>query len=229
MLQIAVCDDEKRMRDYLEGLILSENKECQVTKFASGAQLLLEKSNFDILLLDIGMDELNGIETAKRVRKSSDATIIFITALKEYVFEAFDVEAFHYILKPVDEDKFKEIFGRAVKGKKGRLISQPLMIKTDSGYQNILREAILYAENQARKIILHTINGNIAYYAKMSDLEVILGTRFFRCHRGYLVNLEEVNLYDMNKIQLKNGEEIYMAKRKYHEFVSAYMNFLRRK
>ena len=229
MLQIAVCDDDIRMRDYLEGLIVSNYTDCQVTKFASGTQLLLGENRFDILLLDIAMDHLNGIETAKRIRKHSDATIIFITALKEYVFDAFDVEAFHYILKPVDETKFNEIFDRAVKEVKASQKSQPLMIKTDAGYQNILKEEILYAENQARKIILHTFHKNIAYYAKMSDLEDILGTQFFRCHRGYLVNLDEVKFYDMNKIQLKNGEEIYMAKRKYHAFVLAYMNFLRRK
>ncbi len=228
MLQIAVCDDEKRMRDYLEALIQLEYTGCQIKKFASGSQLLLEENHFDILLLDIAMEELNGIETAKTIRKNSDAIIIFVTALKEYVFEAFDVEAFHYILKPVDEGKFNEIFGRAVKEVKASKKTEPLMIKTDLGYQYISKETIFFAENQARKIILHTLHGNIAYYAKMSDLEVALGSQFFRCHRGYLVNLDEIRLYDMNKIQLKNGEEIYMAKRKYHAFVTAYMNFLRR-
>ena len=87
----------------------------------------------------------------------------------------------------------------------------------------------MYAENDARKVVLHLKEEQISYYAKMSELEAMLGDSFFRCHRGYLVNLSAVAGYDTGNIQLKNGETILMAKQKYSAFVTVYMEFLRRK
>ena len=89
---------------------------------------------------------------------------------------------------------------------------------------------ILYAENQARKIMLHTKSKKEPYcfYEKMEVLEQKLGDRFFRAHRGFLVNLQEVARYDNSNIELKNGESVFLAKQKYNDFVTAYMKYLRK-
>ncbi len=87
----------------------------------------------------------------------------------------------------------------------------------------------MYAENEGRKIVLHLKEEQISYYARMSELEAVLGDDFFRCHRGYLVNLNAVKGYDTGNIQIKNGETILMAKQKYSAFTDAYMEFLRRR
>lgn len=109
MLQIAVCDDEKSMGDYLKQLIerrLADEKGYRVKVFSSGAELLKYGSDFDIFFLDIDLKDMSGIEMAKSLRRESEAVIVFVTALKEYVFDAFDVQAFQYLLKPIDEEKF---------------------------------------------------------------------------------------------------------------------------
>lgn len=232
MLQIAVCEDEKAMGSYLKQLIdkrLAGRKEYQIEVFEAGWQLLESDKKFDIFFLDIDLKDMSGIDMARKLRETSGAVIIFVTALKEYVFDAFDVQAFQYLLKPVNEEKFFRVLDGAVEeclaGKGG----EPLVIRIRGTYRSIMRENIVYAENDARKVVLHLKEEQISYYAKMSELEKILGGQFFRCHRGYLVNLNEVKSYDTGSIQLKNGETILMAKQKYSAFVSAYMEFLRRK
>ncbi|MDE6893435.1 MAG: LytTR family DNA-binding domain-containing protein [Lachnospiraceae bacterium] len=232
MLQIAVCEDEKAMGSYLKQLIdkrLAGRKEYQIEVFEAGWQLLESDKKFDIFFLDIDLKDMSGIDMARKLRETSGAVIIFVTALKEYVFDAFDVQAFQYLLKPVNEEKFFRVLDGAVEeclaGKGG----EPLVIRIKGTYRSIMRENIVYAENDARKVVLHLKEEQISYYAKMSELEKILGGQFFRCHRGYLVNLSEVKSYDTGSIQLKNGETILMAKQKYSAFVSAYMEFLRRK
>lgn len=231
MLQIAVCDDEQRMGEYVKQLIekrLGTNDSYKVSVFSSGRQLLDASTQFDIFFLDIDLKDINGIDMARQLRQNSGAVIVFVTALKEYVFDAFDVQAFQYLLKPIDEKKFFQVLDRALR-ECGHGKSEPLVIRVKGVYRNIPKDNIIYAENEARKVILYLKEEQITYYAKMSELEILLGNQFFRCHRGYLVNLKEVSGYDTGNIQLKNGETILMAKQKYSEFVTAYMEFLRRK
>lgn len=106
---------------------------------------------------------------------------------------------------------------------------EPMLIRANGSYYRVEREKILYAENVGRKVVLHMKNSQIAYYAKMKEAEEVLGSQFFRCHRGYLVNLKAVKSYETGSILLKNGERVLMAKQKYNEFVAVYTEYLRRK
>lgn len=232
MLQIAVCDNDQLMGEYLKQLIeerLQGEEGYRVSVFSSGQQLLKSGIRFDIFFLDVDLKDINGIDMARMLRQESEAVIVFVTALKEYIFDAFDVQAFQYLLKPIDEQRFFQVLDRAVAECRLMKQSEPLVIRTRGVYRNIPRENILYAENDARKIILHLKEEQITYYAKMSELEGVLGKQFFRCHRGYLVSLNAVKSYDTGSIQLKNGETILMAKQKYGDFVTAYMDYLRKK
>lgn len=232
MLQIAVCDGDEIMGEKLKQLIesrLQKEEEYRVLAFSTGRRLLESGIHFDIYFLDIDLKDINGIDMARRLRQGSEAVIVFVTALKEYIFDAFDVQAFQYLLKPIDEQKFFQVLDKAVAECRMVKQSEPLVIRVKGVYQNVPKENILYAENDARKIILHLKGEQIAYYSKMSELEGLLGRQFFRCHRGYLVNLGAVKSYDTGSIQIKNGETILMAKQKYGDFVTAYMEYLRKK
>ena len=113
--------------------------------------------------------------------------------------------AFHYLLKPIDEQKFEEVIGNAIGQIKKRQVAEPLVIKSNGGYIQIPVNNIIYAENEARKIVIYTKNmddDSYSFYEKMEDLEHRLGDRFFRSHRGYLVNLAEVRRYDTTTIIL---------------------------
>lgn len=235
MLKIAICDDEQPIREYLKKL----TKMCtdaEIRMFADGEELLADQTDYDVILLDISLDQehgtgtLNGMDVARKIRARSDAIIIFVTALKEYVFEGYDVGAFHYLLKPVDQQKFMEVMDKAIRRIGRNTQAEPLIIKIGGNYIKIPVDNIIYAENEARKIILHTRNmkeNTYRFYEKMEVLERRLGDHFFRSHRGYLVNLQEVARYDNSNIELKNGENVFLSKQKYNDFVTAYMNYLR--
>ena len=138
--------------------------------------------------------------------------------------------AFHYLLKPLNEQKFREVMEKAV-SQLQKKTEETLMVKTGGSYVNIPVSNIVYAENTARKITLYVkdmVQPCYTFYEKMENLEKSLGEGFFRSHRGFLVNLAEVSGYDHTGITMKNGAVVYLAKAKYHDFVAAYMNYLRR-
>lgn len=103
---------------------------------------------------------------------------------------------------------------------------EPLLIRVNGSHYRIERDKILYAESVGRKVVLHMETGEIAYYAKMKEVQEALGGSFFRCHRGYLVNFKAVKSYEAGSILLKNGETILMAKQKYNAFAAAYDQYL---
>lgn len=238
-MNVAVVDDEKIIREHLQNLIERCRPDCRTEGFASGEELLAARKQFEIVFLDIRMDGLDGMETAKKLRERSKdglqekTVLIFVTGIREYALEAFDVAAFHYLLKPVEEKKLSEVLERAVREvekRKGCRQGQ-LVFKTRNRSVTLQPEQILYLENRGRKLVIHTAgtagDKAIEIYAAMGGLEEQLGGSFYRCHRGYLVNMAYISEYDSESITLSNGETVYLAKGRYHGFVKAYMYYLK--
>ena len=228
-LNIAVVDDEKIIRDYIRKMIENKKPDCNVACFSSGEKLFTAAKSFDIILLDIQMDGMNGIEAAKEAReKNADTVLIFITGIKEYVFEALDIYAFHYLLKPVTEQKFTEVFEQALREAGLRKMRQKkqLFINTRNKGITIDADNILYIESISRKVEIHTMQEVIEAYAALGELETQLGGSFYRCHRGYLVNMAHIKEYKSDCITLTGGNTVYLTKKKYGEFVNAYMWYL---
>lgn len=225
-MRIAICDDEKEIRHLLAEKIRALYPDAEIIIYKSGEEMLLSQDNPDILLLDIQMPGRNGIETARELRrKGAGSVIIFITALEEYVFQSFDVNAFHYLVKPFNSAKFSEVLANAV-----RLASKPktdapsLMITAGGKHILVEPDKIIYAEVFDRKIILHTAEENIEYYGKMKELEKSLGDGFYRPHRAYLVNFAYIKKYDASTIFLEKGKAL-MAKQNYQDFVKSYLRY----
>ncbi len=230
MLSIAIVEDEATIRKQIIFLIQRKKTAVKIAEFASGEDFLLAKEDFHLVFLDIQMKGVDGIETARRLRQEQrNSLIIFVTALKDYVFQAFDVSAFHYLLKPINSDRFGQVFDRAVENieQYSQYKNHPLLIQLKGRSICIEKTEILYLENRLKKIEIHTLNETIEFYASMKNLEPQLSTAFFRCHRGYLVNMYWIHEYDNSTIILKNGEKIYLAKEKYSAFKKAYMRYLR--
>lgn len=230
MIRIAIVDDEKIIREQIKKLIENKLQECAIDTYSSGEELLQADKCYDIAFLDIQMDGMNGIDTARVLRqKADDMVLIFVTGAKEYVFDAFDVVAFHYLIKPIDEQKFISVFERAVveAGKKKQQANGQLFVKTR--YRNVTLEQkdILYIESRGKKVEIHTKTDIVDAYAGIGDLEKQLQGNFYRCHRGYLVNLAYITEYSNDSITLNNGESIILAKEKYAEFVKVYMRYLK--
>ena len=231
-MRIGICDDEREARDYIADKVKCLYPTDTVLPYASGEALLCAQTPPDILFLDIQMPRMDGIKTAKKLRQQNKSIIIiFVTATADHVFEAFDVGAFHYLVKPFTDHKFIEIFQNARRQILDREIipqNKPsILITTGGKHIAIHLEDIVYAEVYDRKIMIHTLNSDIEYYGKMKDLEKKAGEDFFRPHRAYLVNFRYITKYDATTIYLKKGTAL-MSKQNYREFVRCYLHYNQR-
>lgn len=243
-MNIAICDDDRKVCGFFETKIKSVYRNADIRSFYGADEIwniAKREPNRapDILLLDIQMDGMNGMELARKLRSIGWKTIlIFITAYADYVFDAFDVGAFHYLVKPVSDRKFWEVLQKAAEELRqekanaenmdiGRMAGKRITVKTGGVHTTVKVSDIVYAEVFNRKVVLHTTEERIEYYGKLKSLEHELGSDFFRPHRAYLVNLKYVVKYDRNVIYVKEGQ-IMMAKQNYAEFVKAYMSYMKR-
>ena len=235
MIKIAICDDEKNIRAYISSLVRKQNIECEITEYASADEYLSAGKEYELLFLDIEMkstvSHMDGISMAKQIRQikhTKQPIIIFVTGHEKYVYDAFDVGAFQYLLKPVEERKFAEIFRRASE----QIISEkerqkkPLVVRYANTSKVIPIDNIYYMESLRHKVIIHMKNGELEYYARIGDLEQELQGQFFCIHKGYLVNLAYVDEYSKTEVTLVNGDKLLISKYKYPDFVKAYLRYM---
>ena len=168
-MRIAICDDEVSMVQILEEKIKKLLPDAVIEKYLSGEKLIASGSKPDVLFLDIQMPGMDGMETAKMLRQDNeDMILIFVTAAEEYVFQAFDVGAFHYLVKPFSDEKLKEVVTKAVHAVKrsSRLEKDEkyIMVQTAGSHIKIFLRDIVYAEVYNRKVIIHTRSTDIEYY-----------------------------------------------------------------
>ena len=234
-MRIAICDDEKNIRELIANKVEKQYPDAEIIFFQSGEELLLSDESIDILFLDIQMSGIDGMETARELRKKDKSVIlVFVTAVEEYVFQAFDVGAFNYIVKPIDDGKFSDVLHRAVDEWSSQSINEKepeeryVLINNSGVHTKVILDEIVYAEVFNRKVVIHKLDGEIEYYGKMSDLESLAGDSFFRPHRAYLINFKYVEKYDATTIYLERGTAL-MAKQNYPEFVKKYMKYIQKR
>ena len=237
MIRIAICDDEAPTRAYLTSLIRAQDCPCEVVEYASAGDCLADHRGIDLLFLDIELNATgpDGMALARQIREGNPAVqpvIIFVTGYERYVFDAFDVGAFQYLLKPVDEEKFAQVFARAVEqieaGRVQPQLSHALTLQSAGTSRTVPLDSIYYIESSNHKVVLRLKDGKFSCYAKIRDLEAELGDQFFRVHKGYLVNLAYVEGYSKTELTLTNGEKLLISKYKYQDFVKAYLRFVKR-
>ena len=232
MFSIAVCDDEvieccnmaRKIKDILEEMKIP----CIVRQFQSGRELLQTIESFDIIFLDIMMQDLDGMKTAQLFRERAfDKILIFVSCSREYVFEAYDVEAFQYLLKPVDDRKLKRVLQRAVSKTESRL-QEYIIVSRERQNKKLFLDDIYYFEIRGRVVDVHETDGIFTYYEQIGELESKLRDKgFFRCHKSYLINLKYVDGYNRQEAILENGEAIVIAKRRYEEFCREVLKIMR--
>lgn len=150
-MEIAVVDDEKAIREHICALIEERQPEGCIEAYSTGEELLASGKRFDIVFLDIQMNGMSGIEAAWSLREQQgDTVLIFITGMKDYVFDALDLYAFQYLLKPIDEDRFAEVLERAVREVVRKKERRVLFIKSRN--LTLDQSEILYIESRARKV-----------------------------------------------------------------------------
>ncbi len=243
MIKIAVCDDEPYIRSYLAALIRRQGTETEITEYASPDALLRHGTEYDLLFLDIEWkynsctdtpippSGISGMDLARQIRASEgpQPLIVFVTGYESYIYDAFDVDAFQYLLKPIDEARFTEIFRRAADRitEKGTHPLKKLVIQYAGTSKILPTDEISYIESQGHKVILHLKDTTLEYYAKLGDLEQELQGQFCRIHKGILVNLNYVEEYSRTTVSLTGGIALNLSKYKYDGFVRAHLQFIR--
>ncbi|MEW9078388.1 LytR/AlgR family response regulator transcription factor [Terrisporobacter glycolicus] len=230
MIKIGICEDEKEMQDLIESHLqnLLKNREYKIEKYISGEELL--QANFediDILLLDIQMGKLSGMDTARRIREvNSKMEIIFITSLIDYVQEGYEVRAYRYLLKPIElEELKKHVLNCINEIEKNK--NHYILIKNKSNTYKIYSNEITYIEVQKKDMLIHTINKDFDVRYSLEKVEKDLNLdKFVRCHKSFLVNLTYVENIKSNIAILESGEEVPISRYRYKEVKEKFLRFI---
>ena len=233
MIQFAICDDEPYMVQEILNHLSQYMNERKITSycvnsFPNGHSLLDSDYNFDVIFLDIQMEQPNGMETAKILRqRNNHCLLVFVTALTEYVFHAFEVEAYDYLIKPLDSDHFKRTMDRAIKSLEQRT-AKNIVVQRGTSCKVVSLAQIVYCEVQGRKIYIHQSDGTIIdYYDKLDDLEQRVDGRFFRCHRSYLVNLDYVRGCNAGQVTLSQNGKIPVSRLRERDLTQALLRHMK--
>lgn len=233
MLSIAVCDDEIiaccNMAAKIKDILRQMKFPSLIRQFNSGQELLQTPENFDIVFLDIIMPGPSGMTAAQLLhQKSPDTILIFVSSSREYVFDAYDVEAFQYLLKPVEQKKLTTVLQKAIRKTRDHF-QEYMIISTERQQKKLFLDDIVYFEIRGRKIDVHGADGILTYYEQIGILENRLrGKGFFRCHKSYLINLRHVDTYGRQEVVLDNGDKIMIARRRYEEFMKEILSYMRK-
>ena len=226
--KIAICDDEQNQMEYITSIVTSwsahEGHSCEIRTFASAEAFLFEYEEnkaHDILLLDVEMKNMNGIELAKRIRRDNNrAEIIFITSHFEFVGEGYEVDALHYLIKPISSDKLTQVLTKAAE----KLSVEPpsVVISCDGETFKLYESDILYMESFLHYIVIHTKDKEYKIKGNMSVFENKVSDDFYRIHRSYLVSLKHITRISRTSVNIGNTE-LPLSRGKYDDINRAFI------
>lgn len=230
-MRVAIVEDNREHLEKLVELLKSaadkHEVEVDITCFSDGLAIVDQyRPVYDIIYFDIEMKYMDGMSAAKKIRAiDSDVTIIFVTNYVQFAIEGYAVNAKDFLLKPLNSFSFAEHFKKIIDiiNKKS---NRTIIIKTVSGYRRINLNNLLYAENEGHSIKLCLTDAEYSIWETMKNLEANLITfDFFRCHNGYLVNLQKVDSVDKNQVLIE-GKSIPISRPRKKEFMIALTNYL---
>lgn len=226
--RIAICDDEQNQIEYITSIVTSwsnhKGHSCEIRTFASAEAFLFEYEEdkaYDILLLDVEMKNMNGIELAKRIRKDNNrAEIIFITSHFEFVGEGYEVDALHYLIKPISVEKFTQVLTKAAE----KLSVEPpsVVISCEGETVKLYESDILYVESFLHYIVIHTKDNEYKIKENISVFENKVSDVFYRIHRSYLVSLKYITRISRTSVNIGNTE-LPLSRGKYDDINRAFI------
>lgn len=227
--KIAICDDLESDRDYLKDLLNKWANDyshlLNVYTFSSAESFLFhyeETKDYDILLLDIEMGLMDGVSMAKKIRQDNDAVqIIFITGYSDYIAEGYEVNALHYLMKPVKEEKLFSVLERAIE----KISKNDVVLNMDSanGMVRVPIYQIRFVEVFGNYVTIHA-NDEVVVKMTLNEIEKLLDERFYRVGRSVIVNLNEVSRVTKTEIKLLDGTSIHLPRGAYDGVNRAIIN-----
>lgn len=225
MITIAICDDDFEFCKLLEEKLLKINNEinlkCQIDIYQNGSKLnkmILNGQHFDLLLLDIELNEIKGINIGETVRqniKSENIYIIYISSKSHYAMDLFKTRPIEFLVKPIDDQKLKE----------SMITFKELYFRNNNffeyqykkQYYKLTYDEILYFESMDRKTIIHLQNGEKEFYAKLKDIGESLNNHFIAIHKSYIVNINKIVHATYDYVVLSNGEKLNISQSRRQE------------
>lgn len=232
-LSLAVCDDAETDLQYITGLVnawaVQGRIPVSVRTFPSAEAFLFhyaENRDFDILLLDVEMGKLNGIDLAKQIRVQNDCVqIVFITGYPDFIAEGYEVSALHYLMKPVKPEKLEEVLDRAAQ--LTRKERPYLLVSSDRETIRLFFDDIYYAESEGHYMLIHTQERQYRVRMTVSGLMDALGEGFYRCGRSFVVSLRHICRITKSEVFLENQVLLPLGRGQYDEINKAMIRYLR--
>ncbi len=226
----AICDDDaffrQKLKDFLIDYKKSRRIHLDIIEFSNGKDLIEYGYPCDMVFLDYEMSGIDGIETARMLReKKNMCCIIFITSYPEHVFEAFEVNTYRYLLKPVEFEKLEKIIDKYITDKK---MLYPIVLNIDGEQITVKTEDIVYLEADGKYCNIRTVTECLHSSKTLSrTLELLPQHCFYRTHKSYAVNLYCVSSMKENSITLTNGEKAAVGRKRISDFKKAYKEFVK--
>ncbi len=236
MFRVAICEDEKVVLDFESSLVGkwadSVEAALELDTYISAEQFLFEsedKAPYDLLIFDIQMKGLNGMELAKKLRaRGCDAVIIFITGVPDYAIEGYEVGAVRYILKPVKEEVLKGLLDSVWEERKKRS-EDFFVLGQGADLEKISFEKIIYIEARGHYVFMKGLDFERQWKAGFAETSVAFeGKGFFCLRRGLLVNLGHLEKITRTDCLLDNGETLPVARGVYKELNDAFIEFFKK-
>jgi DNA-binding LytR/AlgR family response regulator len=231
-LRIAICEDMKKDRDRLLMLIRETGTPAKCDIFPSGEALLdhFRKGMYHLIYLDIYMNEINGMETARYIReRDEDVMLAFTTTSRDHAFEANKYRSLLYIEKPVTLDMIRHTITLA-EALKSKRKSEILTISSESNLVDIPHHEIFYIEVIDQRCVIHICDGKLVSASttlNINDLDTMLPKpRFCRCHRSFIVNLDKVKRINGKDFEMKDGSVAYITQRDRRRIMNLYDEWL---
>ncbi len=229
-MQIAICDDDKVFRQTIREVLLkykAEHRfEINIYEYESGNSLLESNRVFDIIFLDYKMPGLDGMETARRLRKDNHiCSIIFVTNYPEFVLESFAVQPFRFMVKPIQENLIEEAMNAYVQLQK---LFFPISIMIDGEMKTIASQDITYLEGDGKYCWIYTENETYHSSKTLMEIHKVLPPySFFRVHKSFVINMFCINAIKENLVILNSGEQIPISRARLAPFKKTYRDFLK--
>lgn len=231
MIRVAIVDDEAASVEQLRSFLLQYQKErnegMSIVSFSDGDEIVENyKAEYDIILLDIEMKFMDGMTAAEIIRKKDpEVIIIFITNMAQYAIKGYTVNATDYVLKPVSYFAFSQRLDKVLKHL-DRKTKKYLAIGVKGGTVKIHISDIYYIESQGHRLIFHTRVEEYVIFGTMKEIEdKLINMDFFRCNKGYLLNLEHVDSVQ-DGIVMINNERLLISRGRKKEFMGALTDYL---
>lgn len=231
MVRIAIVEDDqsaaKVLKDYINKYAKNKNEEFSLKWFCDAESFLSSyNSDFDLILMDIEMPGMNGMEAAHKVREiDKTVTIIFVTNMAQFAVKGYEVDAIDFIVKPVEYFDFEMKLSRALN--KIRLkIEKEISLTTDSGLVRIFLSRLKYVEVMKHRIIYHTVDGDYKTFGSLNSVEELIDDKsFVKCNRCYLVNLRFVTSIKGYTATV-GEEELQISQSKRKSFITAVTDYI---